>query len=239
MLAQGSGAKGIKEMPLGRQFLFRLLIGCIAASCSLPATVALDQLFWTAQRVTNAKRYHADEQSTEVQLIARASLHCALESFDTRQLLMRWRLAIEELRVVEMQHQLLRGRLGRLALRQSGAIEEKAQRELEHLARDFEATGRTAEAFASLVAAIAASRADGEQPVTTEEPVTAEELVIAAAVRVQRAYKARRARKHLQSNVAAAKLVARRWRARQFDAERHSALDDVIDDCIVRVQHAI
>jgi hypothetical protein len=98
LLSQGSASSGGRKRSDAEEMGFRVLIGVLAASFSLPATVVLDQLFWKSQRMTNSRKPTDDKIPSEVQLIARAALHSTLRDLDARQVLMQWRMAIEEVR---------------------------------------------------------------------------------------------------------------------------------------------
>ena len=154
LLSQSSASNGIRTRSDLEDVSFRVLIGLIAALVSLPATVALDQLFWKSQRITNQRKMH-DSQSTEVQLIARAALHSTFTSLGTSKVLMNWRMAVEEIKVNELRQQLLQSRIGRLSLRQQNAIYSKARAEMDKIVQRFERAGLSPNQFTSLVAALA------------------------------------------------------------------------------------
>ena len=101
---------------------------------------------------------------------------------------MRWRLNLEEMAVDELRRKLLENRVGRFALRQTTAIEEKAEAEMQKLVDDFSGSGHRTEQFAILFASLGAGGA-----------VSVGDLLTTAAVRVQRKFRAERQQKLYQS----------------------------------------
>jgi hypothetical protein len=227
LLSQSGG--GVKQMDEGQKFLFRLQIGMIAAAVALPVTVFLDQLFWKAQRLKN-KHQKFEEESTEVQVIARAAMHCALDMMDTRTSLLIWMMAVEDLKIVEMQAKLLTIRMGRAALYATKAVDEKAVRELEMTAKAFDERhcieGETKFAqFGSLLATIAHSAGDDAASLT--------KLMVAEATRrMQRAFRRRQALKARLLEQQSGSRVVRAWR--NFQTNRK--VDRVILADVTRLQ---
>ena len=93
----------------------RLIVGCTAAILTMPASVFLDQLFWRAQRVTNSAP-PAEGKEAGVTLIARAAMHVAINSIDTQSALYKWKKAVEDMVVAEIQEKLRTKRMVALGL---------------------------------------------------------------------------------------------------------------------------
>ena len=230
MLSQTSAASGNRQNTVWQDVLLRVIIGLISASISLPASVVLDQLFWKQQRMTNKRQMH-DEDTTEVQLIARAALHCTLNLMDTQQVIMRWRLAMEELKVDEIRQKLHAHRFGRLTHRQEQAASQKNKRELGRVMRFFEATDRGTSQFNLIGSAV------GLQSSSKDEKV--ELLVQEAAARIQRRFRLWVARRQRKKRLLIALRVGRAWHRRFRDARGDAELDSLIEAEAVRIQRAL
>ena len=79
-------------------------IGAIIASISLPASVALDQLHWRAQRIIHTAATKAGggahtKSSTEAQRIAQSAMACALDLLNERTTILAWYYAVEDMKV--------------------------------------------------------------------------------------------------------------------------------------------
>lgn len=84
-------------------FLRKLLIGTIVAIVSMPASVFIDQMFFRAQRITNAApKAGQGSQSSEAAMIARAAMAYSINLLDTRVAMMNWIHAVMEMRVQEV-----------------------------------------------------------------------------------------------------------------------------------------
>ena len=123
-------------------FARKAVIGTIVAALSLPASVAFDQMFWRAQRIANAAPHKAGGHSTEAQLIARGAMHFALNLLDARVALVTWKMAIEELKVMQVSAQLRAIRRGNLASRIEAGSSSKEARERHRLVADLMLTSR-------------------------------------------------------------------------------------------------
>ena len=229
MLSQTSAQSGVRQNTVAENILLRVLIGMISASFSLPASVALDQMFWKQQRMTNKKQMH-DKDTSEVQLIARAALHCTFNYIDTQQAIMMWRLAIEELKVMEMTKALHASRFGRLKRLQDDAAKEKIQKEVDNFCSDFEKAGLNPSQFLSLVVAASVGAEDERQII--------ENLLYAAAKRLQDGFHRWRANKRRHDRALTAIRVARRWKSRIRNKKAMRELDAVIVSEVVRCQRA-
>ena len=107
----------------GGQALKRVSIGALVAAMSLPASVALDQLHWKAQRVTNTAfgsaaggaaggSAGAEPSSSAVSLIARSAMQCALHMLCVRTAWLAWTMAVDELCVGDVREKLEEGDAG-------------------------------------------------------------------------------------------------------------------------------
>ena len=84
----------------------------------------------------------AGGRAEEVVRIARAALHCTLHYMDVQAALLRWTLAVDQLRVDAVRAQLLHSRLGAAAYRRAGAHSEVAAREAARLVALLELQAR-------------------------------------------------------------------------------------------------
>ena len=208
MLSQTTASSGVKQTTYMQDVIIRGIIGMVSAACSLPASVLLDQLFWAQQRMKHKKKLH-DKDSSEVQVIARAALHCAFNSLDTQTTLMVWRLAVEQIRVDEIRAQLLASRARRVERLQDRAVAQKTDREVQRAADMFVVEGH----------------------------VDLAQLQI-YAVRVQRAFRSLKARRASTKSLQAVTMIARRWRKRVKHDILLRDLDGVILNEITRLQVA-
>ena len=230
MLSQTSGQSGVRQNTVMQNILLKVIIGMISASIALPASVMLDQMFWKQQRMTNKKQKH-DADTTEVQLIARAAMHCTLNYMDTQQSLLIWRMAVEEIRVQELREQLLASRRKRVLRLQNRASADKKAHELQSVASDFAGSGRNASQFMSIILAV---RSDAEG----EEVQMVEQLVDEAAKRIQRRFRLHHSHVAKDRRMQCALRAARTWRQNVRNAIGMRELDQVIMAEIVRIQRA-
>ena len=83
-------------------FLQRVAVGSSSALLLLPVSILLDRLFWKSRRVTHSVALVAGK-SSEVQRIARAAMHVAVNYLDVQVALQAWRETVEDLKVAEVQ----------------------------------------------------------------------------------------------------------------------------------------
>ena len=226
MMSQASRSSGIRQNTAFEEAVMRLIMGTVTASIALPATVVMDQIFWKQQRMKNAKQMH-DKDTSEVQLIARAAMHCTLEHMDTHQVILKWRLVVEEMRVEEMREKLLASRVARSKRLQERGEASKRGREVEALVRDF---AKSPSQFLSMITSVMSN--------SSSESERVHQVLATAAVRVQRRFRERHSRKKQEFRLLCALKCAKKWRAYVRNVIGMRELDGVILGEVVRIQRA-
>ncbi|KAL3922576.1 MAG: hypothetical protein SGPRY_004513, partial [Prymnesium sp.] len=94
------------------QWLSNLVVGSFAVAVTIPGTVILDRMFMRAQKVANAV-LNSNGQPI-IGTLGKAGIRLFLESSDTRWVLLRWQMVVDQLKVAWLEHEMMNMRIARV-----------------------------------------------------------------------------------------------------------------------------
>ncbi|KAL3920914.1 MAG: hypothetical protein SGPRY_005082, partial [Prymnesium sp.] len=101
-----------KKRTTAEQWLSNLAVGSFAVAVTIPGTVILDRIFMHAQKINNAVLNSKGQPV--IGSLGKVGIRLFLESSDTRWVLFRWKMVVDQLRVAWLKHEMINKRIARV-----------------------------------------------------------------------------------------------------------------------------
>ncbi|KAL3905746.1 MAG: hypothetical protein SGPRY_010809, partial [Prymnesium sp.] len=101
-----------QKKTIAEQWLSNLVVGAFAVAVTIPGTVILDRIFMRAQKVNNAVLNSKGQPV--IGTLGKIGIRLFVENADTRWVLFRWKMAVDQLRVAWLKHEMLNMRIARV-----------------------------------------------------------------------------------------------------------------------------